>query len=90
MRLRLAPYLRKPPPIFASDKHFIQLYHWQTLYILIIRRNTFSIQTRNWLIRFDREELPSFNSQYLYLLLPQLYQNDTIVSTFDTIKIRTQ
>ena len=30
MRLRLAPYLRKPPPIFASGKHFVQLYHWQT------------------------------------------------------------
>gem|GEM_PF-4092305 len=30
MRLRLAPSLRKPPPIFASGKHFVQLYHWQT------------------------------------------------------------
>lgn len=30
MRFRLAPYLRKPPPIFASGKHFVQLYHWQT------------------------------------------------------------
>jgi hypothetical protein len=34
MRLRLAPYLRKPPPIFASGRHFVQLYHWQTSHIL--------------------------------------------------------
>ncbi len=60
MRLRLAPYLRKPPPIFASGKHFVQLYHWQTSHTQKRYMKYCSLQTNTFrgLLHTTRRDLP--------------------------------
>lgn len=74
MRLRLAPYLRKPPPIFASGKHFVQLYHWQTshtqeryrkqqfLFTLMLLKGKYKPLTDS--IFFLKAEIDTFNESF--------------------------
>ena len=80
MRLRLAPYLRKPPPIFASGKHFVQLYHWQTSHTQErCTPYTLAIMNKSKSATIRSAENKDFNS--IFLLLCQLWPDKKLDQT---------